>query len=750
MDIAQLEKDTGEFVDIVCKDIDYRESFTQLCQKFAPLSGTVVLLSGNEHECSRYNILATRPWICFTAKGKNINLQTENNSYRFSGDSLEALRQICRLYSLHSLDLPTPVASGLFGYFAYDLKDQIEDLPRTSLDDLHLPDLCLYAPSLLLVQDNFRQHRKLYLPVFHKNGKSTSVNYYMQLFNQTRNTEPPVQNAQTPVNGKQFRSNFQKSEYVETVDRIREYIKSGHIYQINLSQRFHLDFNGDPFDLFTHLFNQNPAPFYAYINAGSHQVLSTSPERFLYKSADLVETRPIKGTRPRGTGLKQDREYANQLLSSSKDDAELSMIVDLLRNDLGKCCKPGTVKVQEHKRLEKYHNVFHLVSIVQGKLDKGIESADLLRASFPGGSITGCPKIRAMQIIDELEPNRRHVYTGSIGYVSFQGNMDLSIAIRTATVYNGKILFSVGGGVVFDSDPQEEYEETLHKGRTLMHFFQGEEKEHRSQKVWLNGKIIPEEEAWISPLSSGFQYGFGFFETLRVEKGKPLYLQEHINRLYNSWKQYFPENFPDLSWDLLIDQLIRENQLLDRTAAVKILVSRGRRRTPPVDNTILITATPYVHRLVQKNAPALLLRTYPEPRLSPLAKHKSQNYLYYFTAGNWAKQNGADEALILNPDGSISETNTGNILLLSGEKIIVPASRHVLPGIMQQKALKLLRNLGYNVKEQTVYPEQISRQDSLLLSNSLMGVVAVSQIDEKPLPIDPEFCSQLNRELLKT
>ena len=197
-------------------------------------------------------------------------------------------------------------------------------------------------------------------------------------------------------------------------------------------------------------------------------------ERFLFRQGDYLETRPIKGTRPRGRTPEEDEAYRRELADSLKDDAELSMIVDLLRNDLGKVCRARSVNVKEHKRLEAYQNVYHLVSIVTGMLMEGTSHVDILRATFPGGSITGCPKIRAMEIIDELEPTVRHVYTGAMGYLGLHRNMDLNVAIRTAIVANGWGHFSVGGGVVYDSDEEEEYEETLHKGRTLFRLIEGE------------------------------------------------------------------------------------------------------------------------------------------------------------------------------------------------------------------------------------------------------------------------------------
>jgi para-aminobenzoate synthetase component I len=266
----------------------------------------------------------------------------------------------------------------------------------------------------------------------------------------------------------ELRSSFTQDQYLDAVSRIRRYIRNGDVYQVNLSQRFEFPVEGNPFHFWRTLFSLNPAPFYSYIQAGSHQVLSTSMERFLYLKDRKLETRPIKGTRKRGKTPEEDQELKTELADSPKDDAELSMIVDLLRNDLGRVCEPRSIRVADHKRLEAYTNVHHLVSTVTGILRPDVTYGDLVRATFPGGSITGCPKIRAMEIIDELEPISRHVYTGSIGYLGWHGNLDLNIAIRTAVVRQGRGVLSVGGGVVYDSDPQDEYEETLHKGRTFL------------------------------------------------------------------------------------------------------------------------------------------------------------------------------------------------------------------------------------------------------------------------------------------
>jgi para-aminobenzoate synthetase component 1 len=547
-----------------------------------------------------------------------------------------------------------------------------------------------------------------------------------------------------------FTSNFTVHDYTLAVDRIREYIASGDIYQANLSQRFETDFSGDPFNLFQMLFHNNPAPFFAYINAGNHHIVSTSPERFLKQVGNNIETRPIKGTRPRGKTESEDVSLRLELEKSQKDEAELSMIVDLLRNDLGKVCRAGSVNVAEHKRLEAYRNVYHLVSIIKGTLAENRDSIDVLRAAFPGGSITGCPKIRAMEIIDQLEPNRRHVYTGSVGYVSFHETMDLSIAIRTATVYNGKMRFSVGGGIVYDSDPMDEYNETLHKGKTLMETL-GDKKQrkHRiKQTAWINGMLRPLDQAIINITDLGFQYGYGFFETIRVDHGKPGYLDSHMARFNKSWKALFNLDIPDLSWAEIIDQVINENGLKQEIAAAKIIATWGTRTEPPFDHGIIVTARPYAHRLAHKKEPGLNLATYPHPRYTPLADHKTLNYLYYYLAGKWAAEQGANEALILNPDGSISETNSANILLVKEKEVIRPASPHVLAGIMEDKVCDLLLDRGYQVKHEAVRLEDLFTSDSVLITNSLIGVLPAIGIDGRKIGYSAELCQNINNIVL--
>jgi len=745
-----LEEIAGSITGIFKKKITLNEPFIDFSARFAAVPGTVVLLSGGDLDCSRYHILGAKPWLSFRGRGRSMSITGQDKTVELKADPFELLRDILNTYSLDRPEqgfsgVPEPVAAGLFGYFSYDLKDCLETLPRTSIDDLHLPHICLFAPAIIVVHDRMYEQTHLYISERMHSGRETlaaDVKYFQRVMG---DDIPGYGSYCGDVGG--FRSNFSKSEYMAAVEKIRTFITDGHVYQVNMSQRFEMEFEGDPFSLFRELFTKNPAPFFAYINAGEHQIVSTSPERFIQRTGNRVETRPIKGTRPRGKTGDEDHKLRLDLVQSKKDDAELSMIVDLLRNDLGKVCTGGSVRVKDHKRVEAYENVYHLVSVVEGRLDSHCDSVDLIKATFPGGSITGCPKIRTMEIIDEMEPNRRHIYTGSIGYVGFNNSLDLSIAIRTATLYNKRIYFSVGGGIVFDSVPSDEFDETLHKGKTLMEIFKGRESESQKNFVWMNGKIIPKNKAVVSATDPGFQYGFGFFETIRVDRGKPVLLEDHIARFNQTWEHLFAGDPPDLSWNVIIEQVIRKNDLVSQTAAVKMLASATNDQTPCINPTLLVTARHYSHRLEGKKEHGIRLAVYTEPRLTPFADYKTMNYLYYFLAGKWAKDHNQDEALILNPDGSISETNTANILYIKGKSVIIPVSPHVLPGVMQRNVCVFLKKHGYNIEHKKLGLNDIAEKGSIVLTNSLMGAVPVSSIEGKQINMTSSLCNRINKHI---
>lgn len=464
-----MDKLFGRIVDIVVTPLQPFGGEADLAEVFAPyrrLPYAMLLLSGGNLDCASHSLMGWDPFLVFRSKGTTIQLIKGTESTEWVGNPFEVIDDLWGALEI-SGSLPlAPFAAGGLGFLAYDLKDHLERLPTTAQDDLGLPDLIFAFPRRLVVHDR-RNSRFWSLEVVWEDSqgrvrKSPTESY------------PLVHQDPGEFRVGRLQSNFTREAYLRAVSCIKEYIRNGDVYQVNLSQRFSFPLQGDPYGLFCRLFALNPAPFYAYLNCRDFAIFSTSMERFLFRQEDYLETRPIKGTRPRGRTPAEDEVQRQELVASLKDDAELSMIVDLLRNDLGKVCQAGTVEVKEHKRLEAYQNVYHLVSIVTGKLREGASHGDILRATFPGGSITGCPKIRAMEIIDELEPQVRHVYTGALGYLGLHRNMDLNVAIRTAIVADGWGHFAVGGGVVYDSDEEAEYEETLHKGRTLFRLIEGE------------------------------------------------------------------------------------------------------------------------------------------------------------------------------------------------------------------------------------------------------------------------------------
>ncbi|MGQ9688198.1 MAG: anthranilate synthase component I family protein [Desulfobaccales bacterium] len=458
----------GRIVDLRVRPFQPPGEGLGLAEIFAPFRRqpyAMLLLSGGDLDCAGHSLMGWDPFLVMKAKGKKICLDRGTSASEVVGNPFQILDDLLAALEMPGPSPVAPFSAGGLGFLAYDLKNHLERLPTTAEDNLGLPELVLGFPRRLLVHDRRADTFSL-VEVVWEDGRGRVP--------PAGATFPPLNNPPLEFRVGRLQSNFSRDDYLRAVSRIREYIKAGDVYQVNLSQRFSFPLKGDPYGLFCRLFALNPAPFYAYLNCRDFVIFSTSMERFLLRRDDYLETRPIKGTRPRGRTPEEDEAQRRELAASPKDDAELSMIVDLLRNDLGKVCRARTVRVTEHKRLEAYQNVYHLVSIVTGRLNPGVTHGDILRATFPGGSITGCPKIRAMEIIDELEPHVRHVYTGALGYLGLHRNLDLNVAIRTGIVADGWGHFSVGGGVVYDSDEVAEYEETLHKGRTLFRLIEGE------------------------------------------------------------------------------------------------------------------------------------------------------------------------------------------------------------------------------------------------------------------------------------
>jgi len=424
----------------------------------------------------RYSFIGADPFLVLKSRGQEISLSYgDGRKETVMGNPFDVLDGLLRRYRMETGPVPVPFSGGAVGYFSYDLCHFIERLPRTAVDDLKLPE-CYLAFYDTIIAFDLQQGRAYIVscgfPEEDETARKRRAQARLDELKALILSGKPkgAGSAGTAPVGSEIalKANFSRRQYLKAVAAAREYILAGDIFQVNISQRFEAKLAAPPYELYRQLRLVNSAPFASYLGFEEVSVASASPERFLRLSGDLVQTRPIKGTRRRGATLAEDAALANELLSSVKDRAENVMIVDLERNDLGRICRYGSVKVTELAVLENYPTVFHLTSTVEGRLSPGKGAIELLKATFPGGSITGAHKVRAMEIIDELEPTRRSVYTGSIGYLGFNGDMDLNIAIRTVLVKDGKACFQVGGGIVYDSKPEAEYEETLDKARALI------------------------------------------------------------------------------------------------------------------------------------------------------------------------------------------------------------------------------------------------------------------------------------------
>jgi len=438
----------------------------------------------------RYSFLGSEPFLVMSSRGSEITLVRGREHEVQRGNPFDTIGKLLEIYKLDHCPAPIPFLGGAVGYFSYDLRHFIERLPSTAIDDLKLPESYFAFYDAVMAFDNMEGRAYLVATGFPELEEkqrlrrarmrleemkdwlyAASLSQEASLPRRERLGEEefqPIQENKSVL----LKSNFTPEEYIKTVDRVREYIAAGDVFQVNLSQRFEADLKIPPYELYKRLRMVNPAPFASYLNFQGVTIVSASPERFLKVQGDLVETRPIKGTRPRGRDTVGDQSQAQELTHSTKDRAENVMIVDLERNDLGRVCRYGTVKVTELAILETFPTVFHLTSTVVGRLRRGKSNIDLLKATFPGGSITGAPKVRAMEIIDELEPTMRSAYTGSIGYLSFNEDMDINIVIRTFLIKEGKAYFQVGGGIIYDSDSEAEYIETLDKAKALIRALQ--------------------------------------------------------------------------------------------------------------------------------------------------------------------------------------------------------------------------------------------------------------------------------------
>ena len=420
------------------------------------------LFTGDE-VTSEYSLIGNKPHTIirfannnFTIKtaNKQFTVETEHSKCNNNDDFWKFTNEILGKTNFHEFAFPVSICGGM-GYLSYEMLHQIEKIAKTTNANYQMPDFEWIFYNQYFVFDNFA--KKAYeINLQYKNESNISKNEKVA-------DNFKVEKLLPECNAK---------EYMQKVERIRDYIFAGDVYEVNLSQQICGDFMGNAFQLFKKLFAVNSAPFSTFLNFGENKIVCNSPELFLKCNNRKVETRPIKGTIQRGETPKEDEENKIKLLNTRKDEAELFMIIDLLRNDIGKVCEYGSVKVMEAKRLERFKNVHHLVGVIEGKLRENISYFDLLRATFPGGSITGCPKIRCMEIIDELETYARNLYTGTI-FIMNQTSLISNIVIRSAIIQSGKIYLNSGGAITIDSNPKSEFEETEHKLKNIIEAVMG-------------------------------------------------------------------------------------------------------------------------------------------------------------------------------------------------------------------------------------------------------------------------------------
>jgi anthranilate synthase component 1 len=421
----------------------------------------------SENEIGRYSFIGVEPYMTIKSYGENIVLSSDKKRREIKGKFLEHVQQYLTVY-YDSAGLDIPFTGGAIGYVGYDIARQYERLPFTKDDDLELPEACLMFYKSFICYDHFKHEIYIVYNVMNDDNKDYSailnqINALKNLI--TSNIE--THELQQVQSHKELESNVTKEEFCSLVDKAKEYIKAGDIFQVVLSQRLQFKNSSHPFDVYRRLRAKNPSPYLFYVDFGDMQIAGSSPESLVAVSGRKVTTNPIAGTRVRGKSVAEDLKLKKELLCDEKERAEHVMLVDLGRNDLGKVSEFGTVNVDRFMEVDFYSHVMHIVSKVSGELKEGIGYLDALKACLPVGTVSGAPKIRAMEIIDELEESKRGVYAGAVGYFSFSGNMDTCIGIRTILFKKNYAYVQAGAGIVYDSVPENEYMETLNKAMAM-------------------------------------------------------------------------------------------------------------------------------------------------------------------------------------------------------------------------------------------------------------------------------------------
>ena len=419
----------------------------------------------------RYSFIGCEPDLLWRCQGDRAEISHNLSDFHALDQSpLESLRKLLK----PDIDVPDhlpPSCIGMFGYLGYDMVRQVEDIPRTKTDVLNIPDGIMMRPGLTIVFDNILQMMIIGTPVWHQNGSEGKTEYKNaknKLVNSIKKLSQPIDLKKiNNANSGEVTSNITEAEFHEMVEKAREYIYAGDIFQVVLSQRFERTYKAPPIALYRALRRLNPSPFLFYLNMGEFQLVGSSPEILVRVRNKRVTIRPIAGTRKRGQTAQEDQALADDLLSDPKERAEHLMLLDLGRNDVGRISKIGSVDVTAQYTIELYSHVMHIVSNVEGDLRDDYDGLDALFAGFPAGTVSGAPKIRAMEIIDELEPVERKFYAGCVGYLGFDGSVDSCITLRTGLIKDETLYVQAGGGIVAASTPDGEYQESINKARAL-------------------------------------------------------------------------------------------------------------------------------------------------------------------------------------------------------------------------------------------------------------------------------------------
>ncbi len=426
---------------------------------------------------ARYTFIGASPSLVFESKGRQIAIETPGKgkkTFKTGQDPLAELEKLLKRYKQAPVgDLP-PFCGGAVGYMGYDTVRFFEKIPDKNRDAQGIPDSLFIFTDILFVFDHLQRKLKVVCNVF-VDGHASPEEAYLEAeekidreLRRLRSTTPSAAAPSRETYTQKVSSNFTRAAFKKIVLKAKQYIKAGDIFQVVLSQAFKTPLKAQPFDVYRALRSVNPSPYMFYINGGGFQLVGSSPEVHVRYEDGKASLRPIAGTRHRGADEAADRRLEKELLADKKECAEHLMLVDLGRNDLGRVCEYKSVHVPEFMTIERYSHVMHIVSLVEGTLGKGKNAFDLLRATFPAGTVSGAPKVRAMEIIDELENQKRGFYAGVVGYFSFSGNLDSCIAIRTLLIKDGAALVQAGAGIVADSDPDKEYNETVNKAKALM------------------------------------------------------------------------------------------------------------------------------------------------------------------------------------------------------------------------------------------------------------------------------------------